>query len=164
MTAVNLNRAIRGPVTAVPVVAGKGVRLVADTVNNRFVVEADETVLWEDANGKKPSVTGDFPITLSEAISNFETVKFYWHTFTETYQNHTVSEKMTDDTSFTLEGCTYNSSLDSAFTFIWVLTTSGTTLSHAICKYNNWANNNVQGGALYVSLYKVVGINRKAST
>ena len=46
MTAINSNRAIRGPVTAVPVVAGKGVRLVADTENNRWVVEADETVLW----------------------------------------------------------------------------------------------------------------------
>lgn len=42
MTAVNLNRAIRGPVTAVPVVAGKGVRIVPDVENNRFVVEAEE--------------------------------------------------------------------------------------------------------------------------
>lgn len=163
MTAVNLNRAIRGPVTAVPVVAGKGVRIVPDTVNNRFVAEADETVLWEDANGKKPSVTGDFPITLSEPISNFETVKFYWHTFTETYENHTVSEKMADDTSFTLEGCTYNLSLDAVFTFLWVLTTSGTTLSHGAAKYNNWANNNVQPAGVFVSLYKVVGVNRIAS-
>lgn len=35
MTAINSNRAIRGPVTAVPVVAGKGVHLVAGTENNR---------------------------------------------------------------------------------------------------------------------------------
>ena len=40
MTAINSNRAIRGPVTAVPVVAGKGVRLGADTENNRWGVEA----------------------------------------------------------------------------------------------------------------------------
>lgn len=64
MTAVNLNRAIRGPVTAVPVVAGKGVRLVADTVNNRFVVEADETVLWEGTRTNS--------VTLSESAYNFE--------------------------------------------------------------------------------------------
>ena len=51
MTAVNLNRAIRGPVTAVPVVAGHGVRIVPDTVNNRFVVELDETVLYEGVPG-----------------------------------------------------------------------------------------------------------------
>ena len=71
MTAVNLNRAIRGPVTAVPVVAGKGVRLVADTANNRFVVEADETVLYI-ASGS----TGVASCTLSEAASNFEYIDF----------------------------------------------------------------------------------------
>lgn len=70
MTAVNLNRAVRGPVTAVPVVAGKGVRLVADTVNNRFVVEADETLLFEDSNG-----TGTNSGTLTEAYTNFERIR-----------------------------------------------------------------------------------------
>lgn len=72
MTAVNLNRAIRGPVTAVPVVAGKGVRLVADTVNNRFVVEADETVLF-DSNG-----TPVLNPTLSELPTNFERIRIVY--------------------------------------------------------------------------------------
>lgn len=72
MTAINSNRAIRGPVTAVPVVAGNGVRLVADTANNRWVVEADETVLWSTTNG---SSTGN----LSEAATNFERLRFYWN-------------------------------------------------------------------------------------
>ena len=70
MTAINSNRAIRGPVTAVPVVAGKGVRLVADTENNRWVVEADETVLWTGS-----AVDGS--ITLSEAMSNFNEVEVW---------------------------------------------------------------------------------------
>lgn len=69
MTAVNLNRAIRGPVTAVPVVAGKGVRIVPDTVNNRFVVEADETVLFD--NNKIGTDSGE----LSESKLNFEYLK-----------------------------------------------------------------------------------------
>ncbi len=70
MTAINSNRAIRGPVTAVPVVAGKGVRLVADTENNRWVVEADETVLCNtDSNSS---------CTLSEAYTNFERIKIVW--------------------------------------------------------------------------------------
>lgn len=163
MTAVNLNRAIRGPVTAVPVVAGHGVRLVADTVNNRFVVEADETVLWEDSDGKSPGTSGDFPITLSETISNFERVRFYWQTFNNNYKNHTVSEKMTDLSDFTLEGYIFNSSNDSAHSIGWTLTLSGTTLSSSMCKYNNWANNTVQGGGSFVRLFKVVGINRIAS-
>lgn len=69
MTAVNLNRAIRGPVTAVPVVAGKGVRLVADTVNNRFVAEADETVLFDGGS------TPVYSANLTEAASNFERLR-----------------------------------------------------------------------------------------
>lgn len=75
MTAVNLNRAVRGPVTAVPVVAGNGVRLVADTENNRWVVEADETVLWE-GTAWTVSDTGQ-SITLSESPLNFETIRVY---------------------------------------------------------------------------------------
>ena len=73
MTAINSNRAIRGPVTAVPVVAGKGVRLVADTENNRWVVEADETVLWEG----NCLTQGGSAATLSEAASNFEKIAVY---------------------------------------------------------------------------------------
>lgn len=72
MTVINSNRAVRGPVTGVPVVAGKGVRLVADTQNNRWVVEADETVLWE---GSLSTTTGT--ATLSEATGNFERIKVY---------------------------------------------------------------------------------------
>ena len=73
MTAINSNRAIRGPVTAVPLVAGKGVRLVADTENNRIVAEADETVLWE-GNG----TTGTL-MNLSETTKNFERIRIYGH-------------------------------------------------------------------------------------
>lgn len=72
MTAINSNRAIRGPVTAVPVVAGKGVRLVVDTENNRWVVEADETVLWSGSQ----ELTLNTEITLSETYKNFEYICF----------------------------------------------------------------------------------------
>lgn len=73
MTAVNLNRAVRGPVTAVPIVAGKGVRLVADTQNNRWVVEADETVLY---NGGTAGTSSD--VTLSESLANFERIGIFF--------------------------------------------------------------------------------------
>ena len=75
MTAINSNRAIRGPVTAVPVVAGKGVRLVADTDNNRWVVEADETVLWSGSQQLSAAVniTG-----LSETMQNFEFIRIHY--------------------------------------------------------------------------------------
>ena len=69
MTAINSNRAIRGPVTAVPVVAGTGVRFVKDVENNRVVAEVDETVLWSgDASPNGTTKVGD----LSESINNFE--------------------------------------------------------------------------------------------
>lgn len=81
MTAINSNRAIRGPITAVPVVAGKGVRLVADTENNRWVVEADETVLYDGGDsGYKPgtgAAATDVIIQLSEAITNFDRIRIY---------------------------------------------------------------------------------------
>lgn len=70
MTAINANRAIRGPVTAVPIVAGHGVRIVPDVENNRFVVESDETLLFEDPNG-----TGENSGTLTEAYTNFERLR-----------------------------------------------------------------------------------------
>lgn len=80
MTAVNLNRAVRGPVTAVPIVAGKGVRLVADTENNRWLVEADETVLWNDTSWitAGDATAGTNSGTLSEAITNFERIRIYY--------------------------------------------------------------------------------------
>ena len=55
MTAINANRAIRGPVTAVPLVAGKGVRLTADTVNNRWIAEIDD----------------DFIVTTEETVGTY---------------------------------------------------------------------------------------------
>ena len=67
MTAINSNRAIRGPVTAVPVVAGTGVRFVKDVENNRVVAEVDETLLY--SNGTTASAT------LSETAANFEKLR-----------------------------------------------------------------------------------------
>lgn len=162
MTTIN-PQAVRGPVTAIPVVAGTGVRFVEDVPNNRVVAEVDETVLWEDANGKSPSTTGDFPITISEAISNFERVRFYWQAFNNNDKNHTISEKMTDINTITLEGFIYNPSNDNSFSILWALSVSGTSLSHVSCKYNNWSNNTVSGGGNFVRLYKIVGVNRVAS-
>lgn len=65
MTAIN-PQAVRGPVTAVPVVAGTGVRFVEDVPNNRVVAEVDETVLW-DGEGTALSTA-----TLDESIYNFQ--------------------------------------------------------------------------------------------
>lgn len=162
MTAINSNRAIRGPVTAVPVVAGKGVRLVADTDNNRWVVEADETVLWEDANGVSGS--SGFPITLSETLSNFESVKFVWQVFNAQYRNYKETLCPVIGTQFVLEGSTYNPSNTGCFTMVYCLSVTNTSLSFDIGRYYKWNSGTNPGEAApFFSLYKVVGINRIVS-
>lgn len=66
-------QAVRGPVTAVPVVAGDGVRFVEDVENNRVVAEVDETVLYEDTD----YTYGRDSVTLSEDYRNFECLKIF---------------------------------------------------------------------------------------
>lgn len=167
MTAVNLNRAIRGPVTAVPVVAGKGVRLVADTANNRFVVEADETVLFDGTQTKDPVNS----FTLSEYASNFERIRFYGigYGYTkvmyECQAPNTSSEALsicytyycrdTDSNPFQLRMGVYTTSDGLSFSlrqskFLYA-TDSGTAFA---------GGNNTQGP----SVYKIIGINRISST
>lgn len=158
MTAINSNRAIRGPVTAVPVVAGKGVRLVADTENNRWVVEADETVLWEG--------TATNSCTISEAISHFEKIRL---TLTD------INGKATDVILESTSATTWPTNIPSmgpsnaGITFLWV-ELSGTTLS--ISKSKTMTTNFTDASASWSystdathrnALLKVVGINRIAS-
>lgn len=71
-TLVNNLRAIRGPVTAVPMVGASGVVVEPDTVNNQVVVRADETVLY--ANDNPSMITSNTDLDLSEAVRNFEYV------------------------------------------------------------------------------------------
>lgn len=159
MTAINSNRAIRGPVTAVPVVAGKGVRLVADTENNRWVVEADETVLWEGAP--------DDSVTLSESMNNFEFIDVY-----ERWDNASVDSTVH---RIYMEGKQYVVLNFSIGTNSWYLVTqklelNGTSLSvnaaHAIHGSTYTSTDIVHESnttLLKNTIVKVVGINRIAS-
>ena len=71
-------QAVRGPVTAVPVVAGTGVRFVEDTENNRVVAEVDETVLYTHTS--VPSTSSGTVITMSEPVTNFERIRVeFWN-------------------------------------------------------------------------------------
>ena len=167
MTAVNLNRAIRGPVTSVPVVAGHGVRIVPDTVNNRFVVEADETVLWENTEGK---LTKDltFPLTLSEEITNFERVKFLYGGDSYMENAHWIEFEAVNNSPYTLYDFRCDAPPDPAI--MWRLAKfhiNGTSVTNT---YNSTINlNTAFSGAGYNSdgynyLVKIVGINRISST
>lgn len=70
-------QAFRGPVTAVPVVAGTGVRFREDVENNRVIAEADETVLWEDTITVSGHSNVNVTFELSESILNFERIEVY---------------------------------------------------------------------------------------
>lgn len=70
MTAVNLNRVIRGPVTAVPLVPGNGVKFVKDVENGRVVAEIDEVVIFD---GHLPARNNT--ITFNEPFTNFEYIR-----------------------------------------------------------------------------------------
>ena len=160
MTAINSNRAIRGPVTAVPVVAGKGVRLVADTENNRWVVEADETVLWEGT-----ATSAD--TTLSETANNFERIRIYYKNDGSIHNSVEVLVSGSSQDIALMAGSVYSSSQYFKYASCNL---DGTTLkksssnSGALYKANAGAGN---AQATYetfnITWYKIVGINRIAS-
>ena len=162
MTAVNLNRAVRGPVTAVPVVAGKGVRLVADTVNNRFVVEADETVLFDNGS------TSVSECTLLEAASNFEYLDFVVGFPGES--NGLKVERVPGNAS--VFHFMYGAGQGATDYFIRVYgTINGTAVATGKSKasystYNSTTAETIRNNSAsdMQCIYKVVGINRIAST
>lgn len=175
MTAINSNRAIRGPVTAVPFVAGKGVRLVADTQNNRWVVEADETVLWSDTSWV---TTGDATAgtnsgTLVETITNFERIRVYYSRArldSSSLPSQMVAEydcsAINGQGGLCLISATFlpsdRNSLRMADT---LLTFSGTTFTETTGGQCNLTatSGSYDNSKIYLHPYKIVGINRIAS-
>ena len=161
MTAINSNRAIRGPVTAVPVVAGKGVRLVADTENNRWVVEADETVLFTSDSG----VTNN--ITLSEAIENFEFVRVEWCPYTEasnwTAPYDVVLSKVSGGL-FHLCGWGLSNNTTYQVQTNLLLSCSNTSVTVSKCGTITVSSSSAATSSLTsYKIFKIVGINRIAS-
>ena len=156
MPAINSNRAIRGPVTAVPVVAGKGVRLVADTVNNRWVVEADETVLWEGTYESTGS------ITLSESFKNFELVRVEFVSnenisFTSVFNSAEQTTDMELLSSF-VRGAVTGISLKASH-----YTLTNTTITFARGYEVSVGQSATQTSGNKLTIKRVVGINRVAS-
>ena len=159
MTAIN-PQAIRGPVTAVPVVAGNGVRFVEDVENNRVVAEADETVLWDGAGS---TINTSLNITLSEAFTNFERVRFVFARTTLPVS----TEYMTSGNSQTvmvlentLVGTNNSIVIDTA-----TLNLSGTAVTCTAFSRKTLGDTTISTSTSYpMSLYQVVGINRVSAS
>lgn len=166
MTAINSNRAIRGPITAVPVVAGKGVRFVEDTENNRIVAEADETVLWEG----ELVVNTSNSLVLSEVVTNFESIAIYDKTLTDDFVPYTKTIFFVDANTRTF--CTRDGWVDVnwnptqlASHYLgaceYVLDTDHKTLRTYGCYRQNMSSQ--AWASTTGKIVKVVGVNRIAS-
>lgn len=168
MTAMNLNRAVRGPITAVPVVAGNGVRFVQDVQNNRVVAEADETVLWE-GTGWSVGDTGQ-TFTLSESPLNFETIRVYGYrplgtgsnvysaVFSEEFDPNLLS---TNSITSVMMSYSINNNGNRIIGGMGISGVTGTSWTEA--GGFHFAGGSLSNGE-YAHVHKVVGINRIAST
>lgn len=170
-------QAVRGPVTAVPVVAGTGVRFREDVENNRVVAELDETVLWSNDSG----VYFKNGVTLSESRLNFEYIRIFI-----TAQNLTDSPVVFHDivmigvnrgTDFVImPNMPFNNAVSGAnFVLNWKIYISATETTMASTAALYWGKTGFDGtstnpgswtqgsNANVPKIYKVVGINRVAS-
>lgn len=141
-------QAIRGPVTAVPVVAGTGVRFVEDADNNRVVAEVDETLLY--SGGTTSSAT------LSETAANFERLRIEVKASAFTTTDTIVA--MVDVGKFSV--CFMG---DAADMYAGTGTISGTSVTITEGKHI-WFNAGGSGSETALALItRVWGINRIAS-
>lgn len=152
-TLVNNLRAIRGPVTAVPMVGASGVVVEPDTANNQVIVRADETVLWE-ATALTDHTTS---CNLSEPITNFKQIQVMF----QTNNNNTFYYNYPSDTSFmTVYTANGNN------TTVWHkyaqfgISNNGSTITRNYC--TEYSNSNAPNAGDVIWLYKIVGINRIA--
>lgn len=161
MTAINSNRAIRGPVTAVPVVAGKGVRLREDVENNRVVAEADETVLFEGVLQGSNGGTVD----LAERLINFERIRitYKWNN-SVTDDVAEIKEVIAQEGIVSYWDAGYAPNSGDKFRVVgWIDFRTPSKMS-IITAGQDSVNGTAMGyHGTYGTVYKVVGINRIAS-
>lgn len=157
-------QAIRGPVTAVPVVAGTGVRFVEDAGNNRVVAEVDETVLYEDTGTTGTDVNS---VVLSETAANFSTLEITlgWAGGGSTPTAGRLIFRCKTDGNYYGFGGFIGADASSHFV-LGGICASGTSLvlKNAIDMYSsNLTSVTYQSFNAILKVFKVVGINRIAS-
>ena len=149
--------------SALALSAGLGVKL--EKSGNILVVSRDETLLWENTEGK---LTKDlsFPLALSEPIANFERVKFLYGGDSYMQNAHWIEFEASDNNPYTLYD--FRSDGPSTTNIFWRLAKfniNGTAVTNT---YNSTINLDTSfAGAGYNSsgynyLVKIVGINRTA--
>lgn len=152
-------QAVRGPVTAVPVVAGKGVRFVEDIDNNRVVAEVDDTVLWDGSGTSSDSVT------LSENATNFEYIELHMRGYGLSHLATVIRIVM--DSSNTVIQINWSLGNNSWYVNCQKLTISGTSIvvnnAHAIHGSSFTSTDIIHESntdLIKKTICKVVGVNR----
>lgn len=148
---------VLGQTSATNFVAGNGIKIdepSAGTVR----IGNDETVLWSGN-----ATYTNFPLTLNEPMSSFETVKFYWQTFNYNAKNWTVSEKIPvgSDNYYTLFDGIYNTGTKTWFDVGFSFKEENGKLNYISGAYTNWNGNTVGDASTFLGMFKIVGIGRK---
>ena len=132
--------------------AGKGIKI--DNVNK--VVSVDETVLWTgEASGSNATMS------LSEAFTNFERVRFYIDEGNISIPYHTSECETNGDALYLYPSYTRTNSASALVNGLWSLQSSNDhktlTISIAVIRTNGGTQGSNSG-----KFVKVVGINRIA--
>lgn len=143
--------------SALPISAGPGIKF--EMVDNTLVASTDETVLWSGN-----AVYSNFPLTLNEPMSSFNTVKFYWQTFNYDGKNWTVSEKVPvgNNNYYTLFDGIYNTATKAWYDVAFAFKEENNKLNYVSGTFKNWTANNLSDASGFLRMFKVVGINRIA--
>lgn len=117
----------------------------------------NETVLWEGDAG-----SSDFPITLSEAATNFERIRIVWKWNGSVAQCAIVSEHAPTDADFCLHNAADLANNQYFTNGRFTYTTNYTKIEYSwgIQAHGSW--NTPASEEKQIHFYKVIGINRKA--
>lgn len=120
-------------------------------------LRADETVLWESTEG------GRGTLTLSDDCNSYDRLRIYWDVWNQGDYRRNITELDASVTKGLLTATYFNTTNNAFFSMLYTVSLSGTSFSILGNRYNNWTNNTVtDGGTNSITIYKVVGINRKA--
>lgn len=151
-------QAVRGPVTAVPVVAGTGVRFVEDVENNRVVAEVDETVIYSGdlVQTQQNTAVSD---TMTETFRNFERILIVGHTDDGLKSPFTILLEVLNDSGDMEWSLSYG---NAGWAKWFVGKMNGTTLTLTLGRVNTMGTT-TWGYLVNWGITKIVGINRIAS-
>lgn len=146
--------------SALELSAGPGVTLTKS--GGTLIAGLDQTVLWSGT-----AVNSDFtstPLALSESMTNFDSIKFYWQMFNASVQRKQVTEIIPGDSHLALAGITTNTSNSALYGFCYEFSANTTGLLYEYGRYLNMSGSSYNpAGEGWFELYRVVGVNRTAN-